>query len=42
MRGELGMEEKKITNDAQELTPYRFEFKAFANRIRKDFVYTEV
>ena len=30
-----------LTNDAQELTPYRFELKTDANRIRKEFVYSE-
>ncbi len=28
-----------LTNDAQELTPDKFEFKPNANRIRKDFVF---
>jgi hypothetical protein len=31
-----------LTNEAKELTSYKFEFKPDANRIRKDFVYTKV
>ena len=31
-----------LTNDAQELTPCKFEFKIDVNRIKNDFAYTEV
>ena len=31
-----------LTNDTQELKPYRFKFLTDANRIRKDFAYIEV
>jgi hypothetical protein len=31
-----------LTSDAQETTPYKFEFKSDAKIVRKDFVYADV
>jgi hypothetical protein len=35
-------DKNKLTNDAEELMPYRFQFEPNANKIRKDFVYARI
>jgi hypothetical protein len=38
----LSLYKHLLTNDAKELTPYRFEFEPNANQIRKDHIWQDL